>query len=118
MLSAVGNTGGWNLVLLRGPASQSVRRMPHPIYPSNLYHQPILFTLLGTQCWDIIYLQAKDKCPVNFHQGWRPNANLKLVRGTQRGLALAIQVTSDSVTPYTAGFPCPSLSLKVDWTES
>ena len=60
MLSAVGNRGCWKLVLLRGPATQSVRRMPHPIYPSNLYHQPILFTLLGTHCSNIIYLQVKD----------------------------------------------------------
>ena len=50
----------------------------------------------------IAFSKVKDKCPVNFHQGWRPNANLKLVRETQRGRVLVVQVMPDSATACTA----------------
>ena len=69
----------------------------------------------------IAFSKVKDKRPVNFHQGWRPNANLKLVRETQRGWVLVVQVMPDSLRPHVlqrAGLPCASWSPRVDWTES
>lgn len=53
---------------------------------SHFYPQPILLLFCGSQSWDTIYLEFKDRCSINFNWWWWPNADLKLMRETQRGL--------------------------------